>query len=575
MSLQNTSAQPAPDYLATLRLERAPFLDQPDDRFFYADPVLLQRLDLLQHLTRFGDMLIGVIGPDGAGKTTLLQQFLLRGGHGWRLCRLDGTRITQPAELFDSLAECLGLPPGQDVERARAGLLRHCQGLQQGGQLAVAVIDDAQRLPDTVLRALFSLGGSSDETLKAIRIVMFGDEDLERRLTDIGLHRPQQPLLHRLDVPRFDEQQAASYLMYRLAVAGYSGDCPFSLTEIRAIHKAADGRPGRLNVLAHETLMERAQRIAARNRPDSAPIPRPTTRRPAWMMVGLGALILAAGGTYLLMDTGRESDPSAPADTPALALNLPPEPLPPIDTDQQTAADGPGEPPPAGPPERAVPEPEPAPPADPDMAAAPPAAQPAARPEAEAETEAAAEAAPTAAPPTGTSPPAAGAVPPSTVAPAPASETADSQPAPPTEAAPAVAAPAEESAEAPVISAPALPPPAASVAPPEVHAAARPTGDMLREDWVLARPGTRFTLQLLGVRNETALQDYVARQTLPPPVAHFRTKYKGGDWHVLVQGDYASLDDARTAIGSLPAAVRKSKPWPRSFASIQADLKNQ
>lgn len=573
MSLQNTSAQPAPDYLATLRLERAPFLDQPDDRFFYADPVLLQRLDLLQHLTRFGDMLIGVIGPDGAGKTTLLQQFLLRGGHGWRLCRLDGTRITQPAELFDSLAECLGLPPGQDVERARAGLLRHCQGLQQGGQLAVAVIDDAQRLPDTVLRALFSLGGSSDETLKAIRIVMFGDEDLERRLIDIGLHRPQQPLLHRLDVPRFDEQQAASYLMYRLAVAGYSGDCPFSLTEIRAIHKAADGRPGRLNVLAHETLMERAQRIAARNRPDSAPIPRPTTRRPAWMMVGLGALILAAGGTYLLMDTGRESDPSAPADTPALALNLPPEPLPPIDTDQQTAADGPGEPPPAGPPERAVPEPEPAPPADPDMAAAPPAAQPAARPEAE--TEAAAEAAPTAAPPTGTSPPAAEAVPPSTVAPAPASETADSQAAPPTEAAPAVAAPAEESAEAPVTSAPALPPPAASVAPPEVHAAARPTGDMLREDWVLARPGTRFTLQLLGVRNETALQDYVARQTLPPPVAHFRTKYKGGDWHVLVQGDYASLDDARTAIGSLPAAVRKAKPWPRSFASIQADLKNQ
>jgi hypothetical protein len=58
--------------------------------------------------------------------------------------------------------------------------------------------------------------------------------------------------------------------MYRLAVAGYSGDSPFSLTEIRALHKAAEGLPGRLNVLAHETLMERAGRIASRNKTGAA-----------------------------------------------------------------------------------------------------------------------------------------------------------------------------------------------------------------------------------------------------------------------------------------------------------------
>ncbi|HEY9197773.1 MAG TPA: hypothetical protein VIR60_00315, partial [Gammaproteobacteria bacterium] len=82
--------QPNPDYLTGLGLQRAPFLDQIDDRFFYADPMLVQRLDLLQHLAQFGDMLLGVSGPAGSGKSTLLQQILLRGGTTWRGCRLNG-----------------------------------------------------------------------------------------------------------------------------------------------------------------------------------------------------------------------------------------------------------------------------------------------------------------------------------------------------------------------------------------------------------------------------------------------------------------------------------------------------
>ena len=558
MSPQNTSAQASPDYLATLRLQRAPFLDQPDDHFFYADPVLLQRLDLLQHLTRFGDMLIGVIGPDGAGKTTLLQQFLLRGGHGWRFCRLEGARITQGAELYAGLAECLGLPPEQDADRARASLLRHCHGLRQGGQLAVVVVDDAQRLPEAALRALLGLGGSPDETLKAVRIVMFGDDTLEQRLTDIGLQHPQQPLLHRLDIPRFDEQQSASYLMYRLAVAGYSGDCPFSLTEIRAIHKAADGRPGRLNVLAHETLMERAQRIAARTRPDGASAPQPAARRPVWLVAGLGALALAAGGAYLLMDAGRESTPPAPADSPALALNLPPEPLPPIDAGERTTA--------GAPPQEAAAEPaaEPAPQPDPGAAAPPVPAEPQPRTEPTPE--------PVPAPQTGVPAAPAEAAPPSAAVPPPPSDVPTGPAAPP-----AAEAPPEKPAPTAAVTTPGPETPA-STAPSEARPAATAApapGDLLRENWVLERPGTHFTLQLLGVRTEAALRDYVARQALPSPVAYFRTEYKGGDWHVLVQGEYASLEAARAAIGSLPAAVRKAKPWPRSFASIQTDLKNQ
>lgn len=568
MSPQNTSAQAPPDYLAALRLERAPFLDQPDDRFFYADPMLLQRLDLLQHLTRFGDMLIGVIGPDGAGKTTLLQQFLLRGGAGWRFCRLDGARLNHANDLVGGIAECFGLPADSDAERAKATLLRHCQGLQQSGQLAVAVIDDAHRLPEAVLRALLGLGGAPGETLRAIRIVMFGNDTLEARLTDMGLHQPQQPLLHRLDIPRFDEQQSASYLMYRLAVAGHSGNCPFSLTEIRAIHKAADGRPGQLNVLAHETLMERAQRIAARKRASGAAIPRMPARGPVWLAAGLGTLALA-GGAYLLLTSGPEHPPPAPTDAPPLALHLPPEHLPPIEASPEAGLDGPATeteaPPPSLP---SSPAAEPAESSDAGTATPPPAA-----PELPAEAESRAEAESAPGPETGSplrlEPPVPAAEP---AASPPSDETAANGAPPPA----ASEAPADQPAAA--VAAPSAAPPDASTAtdagPPAAAPAPAPAPDgLLREDWIAERPGTHFTLQLLGVRTESALRRYFARQALPSPVAYFRTKYKGGDWYVLVQGEYASIEAARAAVDSLPAAVRKASPWPRSFASVQADLK--
>ncbi len=100
----------ADDYLATLGLQQHPYLDSTNARFFYADPGLIQRLDLLQHLTQFGDMLLGVTGAVGSGKSTLAQQFLLRSNStSWRSCHLNGAQLQQPAELLAKLAEGFGL----------------------------------------------------------------------------------------------------------------------------------------------------------------------------------------------------------------------------------------------------------------------------------------------------------------------------------------------------------------------------------------------------------------------------------------------------------------------------------
>lgn len=596
--MNSPAAQQQTDYLAGLGLQRAPFLDQIDDLFFYADPQLVQRLDLLQHLIQFGDMLLGVSGPAGSGKSTLLQQLLRRGTATWRSCRLNGGQIHQPGDLLMLLADGFGMDRNATPERFKADLLRLCQTLRHTGQIPVVVVDDAQLLPDPVLKALLELCGDARSTLKQLRVVLFSEPGLEQRLSQGGLHSPLQPLLHNLDLPRFDDHQTAAYLMYRLAAAGYSGESPFSLTEIRALHKAADGLPGRLNVLAHETLVERASRVAARR---GTPDAKAGHGRQPLLVAGTaaGVLLLGVLAGYLLSRPDRESAPEAPAETESA-----PEPAP-----TSTAQPAPETPAAATPEAGAAPAtkteitpPGTSPPVPTETAAEPPAAVTPATAEATGASPDAQTPTPAA---TGTAPPPATAGPAATASPAAATEakpapvtaspeppaaqsTAIAEPAPTETAAPPAAGAAPDAPETgtdtgstPPVTAAAEPSPKAEPGPPPAPAEPAPSpprplnlpADVLQSDWLLERPPAHFALQLLAVRNPDSLRGYLRDHAIPAPVAVFHARLKGSDWYVLVQGDYPSMGAARAAVAELPAAVRKSKPWPRSFVSIHTDIR--
>lgn len=622
--MNSPSPRAQPDYLTGLGLQQAPFLDQIDERFFYADPALVQRLDLLQHLIQFGDMLLGVVGPSGSGKSTLLRQLLLRGGTLWRCCRLSGAQIPQPAHLLAQLADCFD--PGHDrvPERLQADLLRSCEALRHSGQIIVVVVDDAHLLPDAALKNLLELAGSPPDTLKLLRIVLFSEPGLERRITQGGWHSPVRPLLHTLQLPAFNDHQTAAYLMYRLAAAGYSGASPFSLTEVRALHKAAGGLPGRLNALANETLMEHAKRGIAQ--------PGRTGRRFRLRSVPRAIIGAAVAGIVVAVGLGwysnraaqeapslppRGSDPAPPVESPtALPMAPAPEPEiaqstpPPLSSTNEQAA-----PPPASPDEpnpSAAPRtgtPGNGPPDAPRTAgeldelnhgaptSAPSAAPPAdtgPRPDVVARSDSSAPPSPTA-PPADTSTPSAATAstpagapdqlsktkPAAEPAQPPAAETAvppSSTVATPPDATAKLAAPASGLTAQ---SLPAPKPPPASATPQSVPtaqagtrgAAANLPADVLDAAWLLARPPGHYTLQLIGVRSPASLRGYLRDHAIPGPVAYFRTRLKGGDWYVLVQGDYVSQSAAHEAVAALPAGVRKDRPWPRRFSHVHTDIR--
>ena len=552
--MSNTeSLAPRPDYLKAYSLTCEPFADTLDGRFFYGGSALMQRLDLLTHLTQFGESIILVSGPHGSGKTTLLGRFVGQTGKHWRRCVIDADEFGQ---FRQRLADALGI--GEDGDEQQ--MLTRWAANSDASQLLVIVIDDSQQLPADALQKLCGL---LDQRLAdRVRLIIFGTPEAQSAAKQ-ALERNTLPCTAQLlELPKLSEEDTAAYLMYRLAVAGYSGESPFTPTEVRAICKAADGRPAGINRLAHDALLE--QQIRSRGkRPRPHKGPRPLLGA-AW---SLAALLVVGVTIYLgwqrLAPTPSPDLTAESGRTSALKevpLNLPepePEPVPVAPPVTQIAEHAQPDPAlPARAPEEtaqgvAIATRQAAEPAD-ALAVQSPALE---KPNAPKDREPA-RAQPVApkAPPTAEA-----------VVAAPQPKTVTSAAARP-EDTPAAAAPPATAAAVPAVE------PQASIRTPAKSPETNREGPH-GEAWLLQQPPDNYSLQLLGTRKRQSIIDYIQQNKLrPEQSAYYRGNYKGGEWYVLVYGVFPSRQAALDARASLPAQVRKEKPWPRSLASVHTAI---
>jgi len=560
---------PSADYLKTYSLSCEPFADGLDGRFFYAGSALMQRLDLLIHLTRFGDSIILVSGPPGSGKTTLLSRFVAQANRQWRLCLMNADEF---AQFGQRLGDALGIGETTDERQ----MVQHWASQSDASQLLVILIDDAQRLPTDAMQKLCTL---LDESLaERIRLILFGTPEAQQALKQSLERQVQSCTAQLLEIPKLSEEETAAYMMYRLAVAGYSGESPFTATEVRAICKAAGGRPAGINRRAHEALRELQMRSRGKPRKPQTPRKRSGT---AWALASVVVVVMVA---YMGWERLRPANPpAAPPDSRGqkagqmLPLNLPePQALSQAGALSESAP----LPQPEAPTER---EALPAPPAAPAPDVGEPEKQAQAQPlTAEPDTAPAAEtpASPIALPAPETTPETAKAgsdhsdgIP----APTPEQPSTPSVAATPNAVAPAEAlTPTSNEAGATRMPAPAEPAVRAATptAPKAAESATQRAGGPHREAWLLEQPGSQYSLQLLGTRHEQSIFDYMQQQRLDPTrCAYYRGSFKGGEWYVLVYGVFPSRQAALDARADLPARVKKDHPWPRSLASVQAAIR--
>ncbi|EID5623925.1 cell division protein DamX [Salmonella enterica] len=85
-------------------------------------------------------------------------------------------------------------------------------------------------------------------------------------------------------------------------------------------------------------------------------------------------------------------------------------------------------------------------------------------------------------------------------------------------------------------------------------------------------PSSHYTLQLSSSSNYDNLNGWAKKENLKNYVVYETTR-NGQPWYVLVTGIYASKEDAKRAVSTLPADVQAKNPWAKPLHQVQADLK--
>lgn len=85
-------------------------------------------------------------------------------------------------------------------------------------------------------------------------------------------------------------------------------------------------------------------------------------------------------------------------------------------------------------------------------------------------------------------------------------------------------------------------------------------------------PSSHYTLQLSSSSNYDNLNGWAKKENLKNYVVYETTR-NGQPWYVLVTGMYASKEDAKRAVSTLPADVQAKNPWTKPLHQVQADLK--
>lgn len=244
-------------HLAKYGLTHEPFADTDDPGVFYADADREQRLDLMQHLAPYSEILL-VIGGQGAGKTALLRQFIARAAETWRTALVSAYPGMDREELLAATLGAFGLPLDVSVplERRRAVLLDHLHALRQGARMPILIIDDAHHLDSDALELLLDLC-EQNEAEHLLAMILVGTSQLQTMLAEPALAPLQNRVAHTFDVPPFTEYDTARYLRHRMRAAGAADEGPFTPEVVSKIHTATGGVPVAINEMAHYVLSER------------------------------------------------------------------------------------------------------------------------------------------------------------------------------------------------------------------------------------------------------------------------------------------------------------------------------
>ncbi|NVK72781.1 MAG: AAA family ATPase [Oceanospirillaceae bacterium] len=493
---------------------RDPF-GSKDASVYFASEEGNQQLALLEHLSRYSSLLSVVQGPQGSGKSRFLMEFARNQDDTTVVSHVKATMLMTAGQLLQAIyagfASHFTQPPN---ETTFGPLLKFSHDLDEKGQAALILVDNAQELNTDAVSMLLDMMSLSTDSQTVPHVVLFSEYSLARNLDAYQRSRYEQ-LSHSFTLAPYSLEQTRAYLLHRVRAVGGGINLPFNDKQVKQIHQESGGYPGKINQIAQSMMGNGNKPVKSRLRFNLA-MGFPLAHMALLSIVMLGILV-----AVLFSDKPSTSNTTADRTSNVIPLSSrqgqsSAETIARIDAMQRKIGQ------------------------EGDIVLPPI--------------------------------PAGSSLPPiSTSANSSAAQGSTSTPA--TSIAPISTAPIR--AEAPVEQpAPVLDRPVEDEPSKNEQANLKVTQDPFdKTEWWLSQNPNRYTLQLLGTYSKGAVKDFIRGQGGVDAFGYFKSKHNGKDWFVVVYGLYRNRSEAIAAAETLPKDIRDLNPWARSARGIQDDIK--
>ncbi|NLQ18541.1 AAA family ATPase [Marinomonas sp. M1K-6] len=228
---------------------RDPF-GSKDASVYFASEEGNQQLALLEHLSRYSSLLSVVQGPQGSGKSRFLMEFARHQDDTTVVSHVKATMLMTAGQLLQAMylgfASHFSQPPN---ETTFGPLLKFSHDLDEKGQAALVLIDNAQELNSDAVGMLLDMMSLATENQTVPHVVLFSEYSLARNLDAFQRSRYEQ-LSHSFTLAPYSLEQTRAYLLHRVRAVGGEINLPFNDKQVKQIHQESGGYPGRINQLA-------------------------------------------------------------------------------------------------------------------------------------------------------------------------------------------------------------------------------------------------------------------------------------------------------------------------------------
>ena len=240
-------------------LSDRPFQLTPDPRFYFESATHRKAMTYLGYGLAQGEGFIVVTGEVGTGKTMLAGRLMATIDKA----RLTAINLVSTQLEGEDILRIVALALGVATDVAAKGQLlarieRFLHEQARGGKRTLLIVDEAQNLPISALEELRMLSNFQFGGQALLQIFLLGQPEFRDALAQPRFEQLRQRVIATHHLTAMNADEAAPYIMHRLACAGWKGTPRFTQSAYDAFHRLSGGIPRRLNMLAGRVMLQGA-----------------------------------------------------------------------------------------------------------------------------------------------------------------------------------------------------------------------------------------------------------------------------------------------------------------------------